>query len=253
MTEELSPEQLAIKDYFIAERGYWRPWTEAILRTDPEFLRRYASYAGHPARTGPLSARMIELIYLALDASATHLYSNGVRTHLGMAIEAGATIADALDVFRIVTEQGLDAVYDGAEILAEEAGIDLSGGLPASLRARVERALPSDIQGISALARLDPGYLDAVLAFLDRQDSLEGLGPAEQSLIEIALSACFTGYNPNALRRKIRFALEAGVIHTEILQAIQLGAHLSVHGTALGGLLLKEFLDTCEKAPSGRT
>ncbi|UWR39579.1 carboxymuconolactone decarboxylase family protein (plasmid) [Sulfitobacter sp. W074] len=243
---------MVIKNYFIAERGYWRPWTEAILRTNPEFLSRYAAYAGHPARTGPLSKRMIELIYLALDSSATHLYSNGVRTHLCLAFEAGATVPDVLDVLRIVTEQGLDAVYDGAQILAEEAGIDLSGNLPSELRARIERALPDDIAGIKALARMDPEYLDQVLAFVDSNDSLDGLGPAEQSLIEIALSACFTGFNPGALRRKIRFALEAGVNHGEILQAIQLGGHLSVHGTALGGMLLKEFLDSSATQASGR-
>lgn len=243
MTEDLSPAQQEIKAFFIAERGYWRPWTEAILRSNPEFLRRYASYAGHPARHGPLSPRMVELIYLGLDCSSTHLYVNGARTHLALAFEAGASTADVLDVLRIVTEQGLETVYESAEILAEEAGVEMQDSLPAGLRARVERVLPAGIRGVEALARLDPAYLDAVLEFLDCEDSLDGLGPAERSLIEIALSACFTGYNANALRRKIRFALGAGVARGEILQAIQLGAHLSVHGTALGALLLKETLD----------
>jgi alkylhydroperoxidase/carboxymuconolactone decarboxylase family protein YurZ len=36
-------------------------------------------------------------------------------------------------------------------------------------------------------------------------------------------------------------ALDAGITRGEILQAIQLGAHLSVHGTALGATVLSEM------------
>ena len=58
-----------IKDFFIAQRGYWRPWTETMLHACPGFVQHYARYAGYPARTGPLTERMVELIYVALDAS----------------------------------------------------------------------------------------------------------------------------------------------------------------------------------------
>ncbi|MGE8619456.1 MAG: carboxymuconolactone decarboxylase family protein, partial [Achromobacter spanius] len=68
----------AIKSRFIAARGYWRPWTETMLRANPAFLSYYADYAGYPARTGPLTPRMVELVYVALDASATHLYAAGL-------------------------------------------------------------------------------------------------------------------------------------------------------------------------------
>ena len=44
-----------IKELFIAERGYWRPWTETMLQACPGFVEQYARYAGYPARTGPLS------------------------------------------------------------------------------------------------------------------------------------------------------------------------------------------------------
>lgn len=71
-----------IKAYFIEKRGYWRPWTEALLKNNPSFLKKYADYAGYPVSIGCLSQRMVELIYVALDASATHLYEAGLRTHL---------------------------------------------------------------------------------------------------------------------------------------------------------------------------
>ena len=61
----------AIKARFIAERGYWRPWTETMLRDNPRFLDRYAAYAGHPARVGSLTAKQVEDAARAAEASAT--------------------------------------------------------------------------------------------------------------------------------------------------------------------------------------
>jgi NAD(P)-dependent dehydrogenase (short-subunit alcohol dehydrogenase family) len=37
----------SIKAEFQRERGYWRPWTETLLRERPQFLQTYAKYAGH--------------------------------------------------------------------------------------------------------------------------------------------------------------------------------------------------------------
>lgn len=66
-----------IREFFIAERGYWRPWTETMLQVCPGFVQQYARYAGHPARTGPLTQRMVELIYVALDTSSSIFSSRG--------------------------------------------------------------------------------------------------------------------------------------------------------------------------------
>ena len=55
----------------------------------PAFVEQYARYAGHPARTGPLSERLVELLYVALDSSSLHLYAPGLRTHMKRAPESG--------------------------------------------------------------------------------------------------------------------------------------------------------------------
>ena len=106
------PDREAIKAAFLRERGYWRPWVETLLRERPRFVQAYADYAGHPARTGPLSVRMVELLYVALDASGSHLFEAGLRTHMVKALEAGATQADLFDVLHLVAAQGLEAVVD---------------------------------------------------------------------------------------------------------------------------------------------
>ncbi len=245
----------AIKAHFIAERGYWRPWTEALLRDNPRFLERYATYAGHPARVGPLSERMVELIYVALDASSTHLFEAGLRTHMEKALAAGARPTEIFDVLHAVASQGLDSVYQAVEILAEEcevgkattaadnSALDRAAPDPTDeLQARVERLqLPASTAALRLLRRLDPGYLPVLLDFLEHGRPGDGLSAADRSLVEVALHACFTGFDRRALRRRIRSALGGGCTTNEVLQAIQLGAHLSVHGTALGaGVFAKQ-------------
>ncbi len=112
-----------IKESFIAERGYWRPWTETMLQVCPAFVQQYARYAGYPARTGPLTERMVELIYVALDSSSSHLFEPGLHTHMKRALEVGATQADIFDVLHLVAVQGLASVCQATDILAELADL----------------------------------------------------------------------------------------------------------------------------------
>lgn len=240
--DDYTPEQAKIKADFIAERGYWRPWTEIILRHNPRFLGHYAAYAGYPARTGPLSQRMIELIYIALDASATHLFAAGLRTHLDFARQQGVTSAEVFDVLHLVACQGISHVYDAVAILSEELALEPGSVLSDSQRKRVQQHFQEIPSFMEQLARLDAAYLDVLLDFLEEGGTGQSIGltQAERFLIEIALAACFTGFNASMLRMRIRGALVLGVQQAEILQAIQLGAHLSIHGTALGATVFGE-------------
>lgn len=222
----------AIKAAFIRERGYWRPWVETLLRERPRFVQAYADYAGHPARTGPLSARMVELIYVALDASGSHLFEAGLRTHMAKALEVGATPADIFDVLHLIAAQGLEAVVQAAVVLAEETG------------AMAESPSGPQVADdpMACLEQLDPAYAAVVRDFLDVdaiRDAGPGLTPAEQCLVRIALNACFTAHNSPALRRQVRKGLALGLVTAEMFQAIQLGAHLAVHGTALGAQVVE--------------
>ncbi|WP_254599995.1 carboxymuconolactone decarboxylase family protein [Cupriavidus gilardii] len=218
----------AIRAEFIRERGYWRPWTETLLREHPAFLQGYARYAGHPARHGPLGERMVELIYVALDASGSHLFEAGVRTHMARAIELGVRPAELFDVLHLVAAQGLDGVTQGAALLAEECGMGGMGG------DRTGKRADADADPLSALAALDPAYAAAVRDFLALPSPGAGLTDAEKCLLRVALAACFTAHHPQALRQHLRAGLALGLPPAALLQAIQLGAHLAVHGTALG-------------------
>jgi alkylhydroperoxidase/carboxymuconolactone decarboxylase family protein YurZ len=238
---DVAANRAHIKAHFIAERGYWRPWTEALLQADPVFLARYASYAGYPARSGPLSERMVELIYVALDASAAHLFTPGLKTHMTRALEVGASEADIFDVLHLLAAQGLESVYQSAAILAEEAADDPLAVPDAVLQARIEQHCAELGEVLMPIAQRDSGYAHVLLDFLAHRGSNTGLTPRERGLVQVALHACFTAFNPGAVRRLIRATLAEGATSAELMQAIQLGAHLSVHGTALGATVFAEI------------
>jgi alkylhydroperoxidase/carboxymuconolactone decarboxylase family protein YurZ len=242
-----SVEQDRIKQKFIAARGYWRPWTDVILKLHPDFLERYADYAGHPARKGPLSTRMVELVYVALDASSAHMYEPGLSTHLKAALNAGASPFDVLDVLHLVALQGLEAVYASTAILGEELRSPMpDDGHSASFSAdEAFKAIhPVAASLIEYLAQFDAEYAQVVTDFIQFGGTGKGLSANERLLVQIALNACFTAFNPEALRLYIRAALNVGLSASDILQVIQLGAHLSVHGTALGALALNEIVES---------
>uniref|UniRef100_UPI00403A0AE3 carboxymuconolactone decarboxylase family protein n=1 Tax=Variovorax sp. BK018 TaxID=3450241 RepID=UPI00403A0AE3 len=241
-------ERARIKDFFIAERGYWRPWTETMLDACPGFVEQYARYAGHPARTGPLTPRMVELIYVALDSSSSHLFESGLQTHMKRALEVGATQADIVDVLHLVAVQGLASVGQATAILAELAGPQDSRGSQAvstALQARIDRLGHAHALRLNELARLDAGYVEVLLDFIEKGRPGAGLADAERSLVQLALHACFTAFNPDGVRQIVATGLGQGLAPAELLQGIQLGAHLAVHGSALGA----KVLQACQAPP----
>ena len=247
----LTPTEQALKDEFIRARGYWRPWTEGLLRLNPAFLEAYARYAGYPAATGPLSRKMCELIYVALDGSATHLFRSGLTLHMKLALESGASAQEIIKVLQLATVQGLDGCNLGVEILVEELAAAGHDTLLQQAELSVEqKKLRADYLArfgdwpdfCDHLLRQDPGYFAVMLALLVVAPSSNGLDPKSRGLIALALSACFTALNPHGLRLQIRRAIWIGTDHREILQVLQMTAHLGVHACTIGVPLLLEAI-----------
>ena len=117
----LSRDQEEIKQRFIAQRGFWAPSFEAILRTDQVFFAAYAQYSGVPWASGVLEPKLKELIYLAIDASTTHLHRDGTRAHLRRALGYGATRAEIMEVLELTSVLGIHTATMAVPILLEEA------------------------------------------------------------------------------------------------------------------------------------
>ena len=247
---DLTPEQQVLKEAYVRARGYWRPWTEGLLRLDPGFLQTYGKYAGYAAENGPLSPKMCELIYVALDGSSTHLFREGLALHLRLALQAGATAREIIDVFRLATAQGLDGCNLGIGILAEElasAGVEVDHAELTHEQRALRDAYVAQFGDwpdfCEQWLRTDPGYFAVLLDLLAGGDAGDGLDQRSRCLISIALNACFTALDPHGLRVQIRRALRLGISQREIRQVLQMTAHLGVHACALGVPVLMEALE----------
>jgi alkylhydroperoxidase/carboxymuconolactone decarboxylase family protein YurZ len=71
-------------------------------------------------KSGIFTARFIELISIAFDASITHMYAPGTRRHIKGALKAGATPEEIMTVLHICVSMGVQACAKGVPILAEE-------------------------------------------------------------------------------------------------------------------------------------
>jgi alkylhydroperoxidase/carboxymuconolactone decarboxylase family protein YurZ len=248
---ELTTNEKALKQAFIKARGYWRPWTEGLLRLDPAFLETYGKYAGYPAVTGPLSPKMCELIYVALDGSATHLFCPGLALHMRLALERGASAQEIIDALRLATAQGLDGCHVGIGILVEElsaAGLDPPAG-KAELSAEQEALRENYVRLFGdwpdfcdQWLRLDPEYFALMLDLLAGHSRTGGLDEQSRCLISLALNACFTALRPDGVRLQTRRALRLGIDKAEIIQVLQMTAHLGVHACAVGVPILLEVI-----------
>ena len=121
MSEELSERQKQLKEQFIAERGYWSEglWG-AVLGLDPDFFEAYLNFSAVPWKKGVLPPKIKELIYMAIDASTTHLYEPGLRQHISNALKYGATKEEIMEVFELVSVLGIHTCTMGVPILVEE-------------------------------------------------------------------------------------------------------------------------------------
>jgi alkylhydroperoxidase/carboxymuconolactone decarboxylase family protein YurZ len=116
----LSAAQRSLKARVIEERGSWNPLWDQLLVWDPEFFEAYFNFSAVPWRRSVLPPKVKELIYIAVDASTTHLYAPGLRRHIRNALKLGATREEILEVLELISVLGIHACNLGVPMLAEE-------------------------------------------------------------------------------------------------------------------------------------
>lgn len=117
----LSAAQAALKEEFIKTRGYWAPVFDGVLHFSPEFFKAYADFSSVPWRHGTLEPKVRELVYVAIDASTTHLYSPGTRVHIANALRQGATADEVMEVLMLLSGLGVHTMTMGVPALLDEA------------------------------------------------------------------------------------------------------------------------------------
>lgn len=117
----LTAEQERLKAEFTANRGYWSEMWDGLLQLSPEYFETYMRLSSVPWKTGTLEPKVKEFMYIAIDASTTHLFLPGLRIHIQNALRHGATKAEIMEVLQLTSVLGIHTMTEGVPVLLEEA------------------------------------------------------------------------------------------------------------------------------------
>jgi alkylhydroperoxidase/carboxymuconolactone decarboxylase family protein YurZ len=112
----------ALKQAFIAARGYWSESWDQPLRSAPDFFEAYTAYSSYPWEHGVLEPKHKEFVYIAIDVATHHLYEPGTRIHIRNALGYGATAAEIIAVFQLMSVEGLRSSTLAAGVLSTRLG-----------------------------------------------------------------------------------------------------------------------------------
>ena len=99
--------------------GHWNPNWDPIAEVDKVWMEKFLNMGLHSKHV--LDPKTYELIAIAVDASCTHMYAPGVRTHIRKALELGVTFEEIAAVLQLTSVLGIHTMSMGAPILLEEA------------------------------------------------------------------------------------------------------------------------------------
>jgi alkylhydroperoxidase/carboxymuconolactone decarboxylase family protein YurZ len=100
--------------------GQWNAAWDPFFELDPVWTDQFFGTALGLYQGGVLSAKDVELLSIAFDASITHMYAPGTRRHIKSALALGASMEEIMEVLKLCVAQGVQACNLGVPILAEE-------------------------------------------------------------------------------------------------------------------------------------
>lgn len=250
----LPERQQRAKDHWLDERGFWTPIFAECLFVRPSYVERYADLSSHPGDV--LDAKAKEFVHLAVNASTSHLYHRGIRSHVGNALDRGASVEEIAEVLLLASTIGLHTSSTGARLLAaavDEDGEDEDGGNgpgdqdgagtqssehgpPGDLASR----LPLWDEDVAALYEADPDHLEHYADLLGVVMDGDTLAEPVKHLVLLAVEIAPTRENERAARAHLENALESGASPEEVLAVVETASVIGVHSLDGMPILLEE-------------
>lgn len=243
----LTEQQEEVKQDFIRIRGTWgEPW-QAIVELDPEFLRSYAEFSGVPWRKNHLDDKTKELVYVAVDANATHMYLPGVRNHIRAALKLGATPEEIMEVLELSATLGIHAMNIGVPILVEvleEKGLRERPAPLSDYQEQIKREF-IEARGYwhsfwDEILELDPEMFAAYTDFSSIPWRHGALEPKTKELVYIAFDTAATHLYVKGLKLHIENAIDYGATAQEILEVMEIASVLGIHAVTEGAPILQQ-------------
>lgn len=253
--KEYTEKQKQAKEKFCQDRGAWK-WNqtwETILGMNEEMISAYAALSSVPHKKGHLSAKVITLIYVASDASITHLYAPGIKNHIEHGLrDLGITKEEFMETLAIATSVGTGTFtecYPAFMKALSEEGIEVTGNAEKvkKLRERCKTELDRWDSGLEKIAGMDLEMLEAYLDYVKAALSKNILEPKVREFLYIALNAAPTTLNKENVYVHIKKALKLGATKDEIAEIFDLVSCNGIHTITVGVPILSEAAGGLQK------
>lgn len=251
----LNAEQQKLKDTFIKNRGYWNDFWDELLILSPDFFDAYLNFSSIPWTPGVLEPKVKEFIYIANDASTTHLYEPGLRIHIRNALKYGATKEEIMEVFQLTSGLGVHTCVMGIPVLIDEFRKAGRGNeFEAAMTERQVKLKETFIKNRGywsdfweGLLILNADFFDAFLRLSSIPWTPGVLPPKIKEFIYIAIAAATTHLFETGVRIHIQNAMKYGATKDEIMEVYQLTSILGIHTCAMGVPVLVDELKKAGK------
>jgi alkylhydroperoxidase/carboxymuconolactone decarboxylase family protein YurZ len=98
--------------------GLFSAGYEPVFQLDPAWTEQFMTVITHG--NDVFTKKEYDLLWIAFDASFTHMYAPGTPRHIKSALRKGATMEEIMEVLKICVAQGVQTLNLGVPILAEE-------------------------------------------------------------------------------------------------------------------------------------
>lgn len=102
--------------------GNWNPDWESFAALDAAWTEKFLALSTTSSISGALDALTVEIVGVAMAASAPMPDRVAMRRHIRRALNAGATRQQIAAVLQLASLQGIRSLCIGAPILLEELG-----------------------------------------------------------------------------------------------------------------------------------
>jgi alkylhydroperoxidase/carboxymuconolactone decarboxylase family protein YurZ len=117
----LTAAQQQRKDAYRAATGTWPEGGDAILSLSPQFAEGFFGYGEIAWEKGPLPAKVKAFIGLAMCASPSLLHEAGMRRHIRLALDHGATPEEISEVLQLASAIAIHTCTYAVPALVEAA------------------------------------------------------------------------------------------------------------------------------------
>ena len=219
---------------------------DSMAEWAPEWTEKFMTLVQDTQLTNILDPKLVALIRLNIDVTATHLYAPGVRRHIREALKLGASRAEILEVFKLASVVGIHACALGVPILENElsqAGladeVTPAGATPVCDAVR-EQGMFNPLW--ETIYRWDPTYLENFLkmGFGLWKDGI--LPPLWIEFLCIAGDATITHMYEHGTQRHIEAALALGASREQILEVLKIVSLQGIEACEMGIPMLDEAI-----------